>query len=303
MSATKVQHRSADIMWQVDVLPSKSDVEFYHQHGWWVSKRIFSDEELEIMKEAALRHQMGSRDVDLPIKLSADLDWTPELGERVKANDYVAYQSHSIRKVALKSIIGAIASRLAGTSQVRLFNSSFVEKPARKPGDDFVVSWHTDKVFWSTCTSSEMLTAWIPLDGANQANGTISFLDGSHRWPQTEDVLTLQKDPKFIGADNSDLVQDAAALALPVCVTPAIVPRGHVSFHHCMLFHGSGPNHTDKPRGAVILHLQDEANRYQKAFYADGRLVEIHNDRLVRQDRNGDPDYSDPDFCPIMWNG
>ena len=283
-------------------LPSASDVEFYEQHGWWVSDRIFSDVELEVIKKAVHRHQHGHRDVALPIRLSADLDWSPESGDRVRANDYVAYQSRDIRRVALKSVIGAMAAKLAHTGLVRLFNSSFVEKPPQKTGEPFRVSWHTDKAFWGTCTSSSMLTAWIPTEDANQANGTIEFLDGSHRWPQTDGVRRLQTERHFIGSDDKDLVGRASDLGLSVAVVPANVPRGHVSFHHCMLFHGSGPNTTNRNRGALILHLQDEANGYQTAYDENSKPVVLHNDRLVHRDASGKPDYCDPDFCPVLWN-
>ena len=43
-----------------------------------------------------------------------------------------------------------------------------------------------------------------------------------------------------------------------------------MSFHHCPIYHGSGPNRSDRPRRAISLHLQDGDNRWRPYATADG---------------------------------
>jgi ectoine hydroxylase-related dioxygenase (phytanoyl-CoA dioxygenase family) len=74
-----------------------------------------------------------------------------------------------------------------------------------------------------------------------------------------------------------------------------------VSFHHCRTIHGSRPNTSDRPRLALAVHMQDEANRYVPATDGSGRLLTHLNDFLCRKDLGGHPDYSDPAVCPVLW--
>ncbi len=76
-----------------------------------------------------------------------------------------------------------------------------------------------------------------------------------------------------------------------------------MSFHHCRTYHGSGANRSAEPRRAISLHLQDGANAYREFPLADGSLAAYNHDELVRRTPDGTPDYSDPEFCPVVWDG
>jgi ectoine hydroxylase-related dioxygenase (phytanoyl-CoA dioxygenase family) len=80
-----------------------------------------------------------------------------------------------------------------------------------------------------------------------------------------------------------------------------VIPKGHLSFHHCRTYHGSGLNRADRPRRAISLHLQDGDNRYREVTLSDGTPVRYNHDYLVRRTPAGEPDYSDPEFCPVLW--
>jgi hypothetical protein len=284
-------------------IPTDDDIRFFREHGWWVSREpIYSNQTLDEIEQAIEQHQNGKRVRPLPFQLKSYLDWTPEKGEGLRINDYIVYQTDAIRRLTLSPVVGLIAARLANTSQIRLHNSSYVHKPSESGDAEFRVGWHTDRAYWRTCTSLDMLTAWIPLQDSNAANGTLAVLDGSHRWPKTDKVLEQQLERNFVTASHSGL--DEALQTLDVPIEPRAVPvkRGHVSFHHCLLFHGSGRNRSGKPRKALILHLQDEGNQYREAFEPDGTRVTYNNDWIVRRDARGLPDYTDPDVCPVLWD-
>jgi ectoine hydroxylase-related dioxygenase (phytanoyl-CoA dioxygenase family) len=148
-----------------------------------------------------------------------------------------------------------------------------------------------------------MLTAFIPLHDCGEDMGTITMVDGSHRWRETGTDDTTTK--HFAERDRSDLertLRDNAAFnGAVVRKTPMVIPKGHMSFHHCRTYHGSGPNRSDRPRRAISLHLQDGANTYRAFPLSDGSVVEYNHDALVRRTPDGRPDYADPDFCPVLW--
>ena len=50
-----------------------------------------------------------------------------------------------------------------------------VEPPNGKPAN---VGWHTDRGYWKTCTSANMLTAWIPFHDCDERMGTITMIEG-----------------------------------------------------------------------------------------------------------------------------
>jgi hypothetical protein len=88
-----------------------------------------------------------------------------------------------------------------------------------------------------------------------------------------------------------------------VVKVPMIIPKGHMSFHHCRTYHGSGTNRSPRPRRAISFHLQDGENAYRRFELSTGELLAYNHDVLVRPLPDGRPDYSDPDFCPVLWRG
>ena len=150
-----------------------------------------------------------------------------------------------------------------------------------------------------------MLTAFIPFHDCGEEMGTITMVDGSHRWkeiggrrhhqPRTSPSATAanwrrcwRRTPRFNGVE--------------VRKVPMNIPKGHISFHHCRTYHGSGAEPQRPPRRAISLHLQDGENRYREFRRSDGSQVAYNHDVLVRRTAAGTPDYSDPEYLPLLWS-
>jgi ectoine hydroxylase-related dioxygenase (phytanoyl-CoA dioxygenase family) len=127
------------------------------------------------------------------------------------------------------------------------------------------------------------------------------MIDGSNRWSDDPATASLRRGKTFITDDFDALETQIRETGLPVELIPVSLRKGEVSFHHCLTFHGSGVNRSERPRQNLIVHLQDELNEYRDAVADDGEPIVYNNDQIVRRRQDGRPDYSDPDVCPIIW--
>jgi hypothetical protein len=82
------------------LLPTPEDVAFYREHGWYISRRIFSDEEIDAAIEGSERFYAGNRaDFALPDGPGEKLPrgWVPEHGDVLRKNDYASLQNRELR--------------------------------------------------------------------------------------------------------------------------------------------------------------------------------------------------------------
>ncbi|MEV0562598.1 phytanoyl-CoA dioxygenase family protein [Dactylosporangium sp. NPDC050588] len=288
---------------ELALLPSDDDVEHYAQHGWYLSKKIFTDDEVDELVAASERYYAGERSRSLPTRPPRLAYWEPSKGDVQRHNDYVHYESDALARILRKPLLGAVAARLAKADEIRVFQSTLIYKPPIAGEPSNVVPWHFDRHYWASCTSENMLTAFIPFHDCDEEMGTITMVDGSHRWEEigADDTTTRH----FAERDNDDLEvmlsDNAAYNNATVTKVPMIIPKGHMSFHHCRTYHGSGANRSDRPRRAISFHLQDGANAFRPFQLSTGDLVAYNHDVLVRRTEDGRPDYSDPEYCPVLW--
>lgn len=288
---------------EAKLLPSDADVEWYAQHGWYLSKKLLTDAEVDRLVEASEAFYAGARSRTLPSHPPTLAYWQPSDGPVQRHHDYVHYESDELAEILRKPLIGAVAARLAEADEIRVFQSTLIYKPPRPDEPTNVVPWHFDRHYWQTCTSERMLTAFIPFHDCDQQMGTITMVDGSHLWKEIggDDSTTrhfADRDPAEL---DQLLLENAEFNNTEVTKVPMLIPKGHMSFHHCRIYHGSGPNLSDRPRRAVSLHLQDGANQYREVALSDGTPVKYNHDYLVRRTAAGTPDYADSEYCPVVW--
>ncbi len=279
-------------------LPTADETEAYHRDGFIVVRRLVPAEVLDAAERGMARFYAGDLDAPFPGRTRYDsYDWRPEHGDGLRKNDYTSRMVTDLATLVEWPGIGAFAAALAGASEIRLFHDQLLYKPGAV-GDDATgaagnVGWHTDRQYWQACTSEEMLTCWVPFSDCTAELGGVSFVAGSHRWPEQHELDFF----------STDLAAQQAAMAAAGRETRPVVPdlrRGDVTFHHCRTVHGSGPNRTADPRRSMAIHLQPGDNRHVARPGADGELPYHRNDELVRV-VDGLPDYTDPRISPVLW--
>jgi hypothetical protein len=287
------------------LLPSPADIAHYRTHGWYLSAPLFTDEEIDLVYTASEGFYAGHRDRRLPGQLPASAYWTPSDGDVQRHNDYICYENDVIFRVLCKPLIAAVAARLAGTPLVRLWSSTLINKPARTDEPSNIVPWHIDRHHWQSCTSDDLLTAFIPLHDCDEDSGTLTVIDASHRWTElpaaTDDDVTLHFAERPAHALAATVATTAAFNGAEVKQLPLVIGKGQVSFHHCRTYHASGPNRKPFPRRAVTVRFQDDANRWQDFRKRGGGSAVYSHDAFVRRTADGQPDYTDPEYCPVLW--
>jgi ectoine hydroxylase-related dioxygenase (phytanoyl-CoA dioxygenase family) len=281
-----------------EYLPSDEDVSFYDKHGYWVSPVIIPDAILAVAERGMSRFYAGDVDEHLALdsapptsralglKPYSHWGWRPEDGNVMRKNDYTTLRVKELAELAHYPLIAACAARLSGATSLRLWHDQLLYKPTDTEGDAGNVAWHTDRYFWQTCSSDDMLTAWIPFADVSRSDGAMSMVDGSNRWT---DELQIKWESSPFSVINAVLAEQDATLV------PIELRRGQVSFHHCKTLHGSGPNLGANPRRSLVVHFQPWDNEYVER----GRYHP--NDDLVSKTGSGFPDYSDPHICPELF--
>jgi len=263
--------------------PSQEQIDTYNARGWCVSDQLIDTDVLDRAAAAILSHQTGKRDYSLA-EGARYSDWVVGDGAGVRNNEFCSLQTNKIRELAWNSVIGEFAALLAGTSQIRLFDDQAISKPSSSSINVGVVGWHTDHSYWSTCTSTKMLTAWIPLADTTKETGTLTVVDESHLWPESEHIRDF---------NNGDLHNLEKLIGRPIPVDSVInieLKKGQVSFHHMRTLHSSTANTSGKDRVALAVHLQDRDNKYRTFRTDNGEIVKLPHDHLCRTDDKGLPD-------------
>lgn len=280
------------------LLPTDDEVRAYREDGYYISKKIFPDDIIDAAVMGSERFYSGEYELTGHREIDAYIEERKpggDYGNRLRKNDYAHFFRPELRPIVRSSIIGAIAARLAGTPSIRLWHDQLLYKPPTPGEAGANIGWHTDRAYWQCCSSDNMLTAWIPFHDSDEEIGTITMIRGSHLWPDNTEALD------FFSGDLEGLEKRFNTGGRQIVKVPMYLPKGHVSFHHCLTIHGSGPNRTTRPRRSIAVHLQDEANRSRHHRLGDGSLAGHYNNVIARK-VGGLPDYTDPEGFPVLFS-
>jgi ectoine hydroxylase-related dioxygenase (phytanoyl-CoA dioxygenase family) len=266
-------------------IPTAHDQEFFRENGYWISPVLFSKEELENFKEHYYHVLHGNYETGIPPykrNLSSD-----EISKGIVKITNAVWSNSVLSQLILDTTVGRMAARLLGTKTVRFWRDHLWYKPPQS-GQSGIVGWHQDYYYWQCAEPPDLITAWIALDDVDQVNGCLEVIPGSHRWDSiVEGGLYSQ---------NLDEIQTKieSITGEPFQTVPCILPAGAVSFHHCLMVHGSRPNRSNRPRISISVHLFAEGVRYRS-----GRSIKpFSNEQLLSGDDGAF--FAGPHF-PIVY--
>lgn len=133
------------------------------------------------------------------------------------------------------------------------FGSRFWIKPS---GDGSFVSWHQDSAYFG-CDPHEMVTCWVALTEANEANGCLRVMPGSHMQGGYEHVESYENAPGQAPGEKKNLLgrgQTIEGMDESKAVYMELKP-GQFSIHQERAAHGSYPNNSGKTRTGFSFFL------------------------------------------------
>jgi ectoine hydroxylase-related dioxygenase (phytanoyl-CoA dioxygenase family) len=147
--------------------------------------------------------------------------------------------------------IAEMAAQLSGANELRIWHDQIQYKPKELGGR---LHWHQDSPLWPTLQpKNAQITAWVALDDAEADNGCMYMMPGSHGWGNKQKQIEELPDGIHLPASFE---------GYPLHFIMCPVKKGHVHFHHSLTWHGSGPNHSSRPRRAIAIHFMTENTCY-----------------------------------------
>lgn len=214
------------------------ELSHFHLHGWTVKEGVFTAEETEPIAELAV--QLGGQ--ELSADVTSDLADYSSNGEQIPRKLNSPFLRHaSFRRFVLDDRLQQLVGQLIDKPPLLISDQVFLKPPhhgSAKP-------YHQDNAYFLCEPADDVITAWIALDDADETNGCLHYINGSHK----EAVLEHVPDPsephnKAPSPDLIDTTREAAA-----CVR-----RGGVVFHHSQALHMTPRNESDRWRRAYATH-------------------------------------------------
>lgn len=137
-----------------------------------------------------------------------------------------------------------------------------------------LVPWHQDAaVTWEEADASEIITCWIPLVDATEANGCMRVLPGVHR----RGYLTHEKSAAGTAIRNDVFPHDVKPLV-------AACRRGGIVFMTRYTPHQGLVNHTDQVRWSLDLRYHPTGQPSGRPFYPSFVARSITDPAQARRD-------------------
>jgi len=170
-------------------------------------------------------------------------------------------------------IVEAIA-HLTGFRDLQVWHDQIQYKAAEAGG---ATTWHQDAPLWPSIEPMTPVSAWLPLDDADEANGCMWMVPGSHKWGNQIDFLQTQD--HLVERDEFQNIEGFAppadAEVRQIETEPCPVRRGEVHFHHSLTWHGSPSNTSPRPRRAIAIHYLTSEARFTGREHVMKQFIDI----------------------------
>jgi phytanoyl-CoA hydroxylase len=231
---------------------TEAQIREFRERGLLLGPQVYTDEQADALRRR-LDHVMEGRSSAKPEALRNMLGGAEQVVVQIvniwEADDL--YREH-----VYQPEICAMVAQLIGRPVLRVWHDQIQYKPPRTGGP---TNWHQDHPYWPIIQPADLVSAWVALEDADVENGCMWMVPRSHLWGPHKGG-TIGTDPEtFRPLPDLSLVPPGES-AEPV---PCPVKKGQVMFHHCLTWHGSPPNRSDRGRAAIAVHYMPGYTRYE----------------------------------------
>lgn len=145
-------------------------------------------------------------------------------------------------------------AQLLGVEDLRFWHDQVFAKPPGHPGG---VPWHQDYSYWTRTAPACHITVNVMLDDADEENGCLCFVPGSHRWGLL---------PPLPFDSQLEALVDRLPPGARFEPVAAPLRAGQATIHHSHTLHGSRGNRSTRWRRAAVFNYMGGHVRV-----ADGR--------------------------------
>ena len=242
----------------------QKELDFYDENGYLMLQKLFTDEEVEMMKRELRETMERNEQRDAP-----DVIKEPNSNE-VRSVFEIHKDSGFFEMLAKNERIVKAAQQILG-SQVYMMQSRINFKPGFK-GKEFY--WHSDFETWHMedgMPDMRALSCSIILTDNYEFNGPLMLIPGSQKWyvscpgttPEDNFKQSLKKQETGVPDNESMewLTEQAGGQ-----IDRATGPAGSVLFFDCNTMHGSAGNISPYPRSNVFFVFNSVENKLVDPF-------------------------------------
>lgn len=189
---------------------------------------------------------------------------------------------------ACRSALPAVVAQVLQSDHVWLYEDSVLVK---EPGTQEPTAFHQDLSYFHV-DGTQVCTCWVPLDPNDQHSGAVTYVIGSHRWPDVYRPNLFVTDAPIPDTEGEP-VPDLGGIDGDHDLVSFATGPGDVVIHHARTLHGAPGNAsaTTRRRAVSVRYCGDDA-RYR---IRRGAPRKPHHHRVHDGDPLGGPD------CPLVW--
>ncbi len=254
---------------------TQQQIDFFQENGYLKFGKVLDSAEVAAMRtglDAVIELELGEGDDSSPeFKYGHDRRenrLNRGAGHPRAIHQYVNMwkrDAHYERAIHHPLIAGT-ARALLDTPEVRLWHDQVISKP---PHDNGHFGFHHDFFFWPL-SPPNIVSCWLALDDATVDNGCMHVMPKSHQderfsiAARTEANAAAAKareegrEPppnQWTERQNMDISHGI----------PVELKAGECMFHHCLNFHGTPPNVTERQRRAFVMIFMAQGVCYHNA--------------------------------------
>jgi ectoine hydroxylase-related dioxygenase (phytanoyl-CoA dioxygenase family) len=242
-------------------------VEQFQQKGYLkIPYRLIAEDHLDLLREhydalfAKKRGTSGEGMRNLAVVGDSEQDETVDRSEEMLQIMEMWHYDEVYRQLLYHEPLLDIAESLIGPN-IQLFHDQALYKPARHGGE---VPWHQDNGYWR-CTPANLVSIWMALDDADEDNGCMNVIPGSHLENAPDHDRAVSEKGELPALLQANVEENRAA--------PVPLKAGYAMVHHCLMLHQTNPNRSQRRRRAMVIHYMPTGTRNGKGEVMDDRLV------------------------------
>jgi ectoine hydroxylase-related dioxygenase (phytanoyl-CoA dioxygenase family) len=247
---------------------TREDVELYKENGYLLVKGVYNIQEVEEMREAV----EGIITRAIQSKADANAAWQgeflpPEELKKLALKGFhdVHYHDSVFMRAIIHPNMAAILTKIIGPN-VQLHHSKMLVKP---PKNGAAFPMHQDFPYFPH-EKHTMLAASVHLDDADEENGCLRVIPGSHRDGSLPHVGSYYLNHKEYPIKDG---------------VPLIAEAGDVLFFNYLTIHGSEANHSSRTRRNVLFQCRDASDFPTENVHFDwgmGLMLAGHNPNFTK---------------------